>query len=67
MADVSLIDAIKMITATPARILKVSDKKGSLAEGMDADIVIFDEGINIEMTIIQGKIVYSNSVNEHNT
>ena len=58
MADVPLIDAIKMITATPARILGISHKKGSLAAGKDADIVIFDDNINIETTIIKGRVVY---------
>ncbi|HEY5461652.1 MAG TPA: N-acetylglucosamine-6-phosphate deacetylase [Hanamia sp.] len=59
MADVSMMDAIKMITATPARILKIEDKKGSLTSGKDADIVIFDDNINIATTIIKGKIVYA--------
>src|SRR5690242_13700953 len=59
MADVSLIDAIKMMTYTPARILNIQNKKGSLEPGKDADIVIFDEDINIEKTIIKGKICYS--------
>ena len=58
-ADVPLIDAIKMITTTPARILKVQDKKGSLEKGKDADIVLFDENINIQTTIIRGRIVYT--------
>lgn len=58
MAEVSLIDAIKMITATPARILGVADRKGELAVGKDADIILFDDDINIAMTIIKGKIVY---------
>jgi len=58
-AEVPLSDAIKMITATPARIIKVSDKKGSIEAGKDADIVIFDENINIETTMIKGKIVYN--------
>jgi N-acetylglucosamine-6-phosphate deacetylase len=64
MADVSLIDAIKMITYTPARILNIADKKGSLAAGKDADIVIFDEEINVETTIIKGKVCYSNAASE---
>ncbi len=59
MADVSLIDAIKMITYTPARILNIADKKGSIEIDKDADIIIFDENINIETTIIKGKICYS--------
>ncbi|MCW3112828.1 MAG: nagA [Segetibacter sp.] len=62
MADVPLIDAIKMITATPARILKVDDKKGSLVVGKDADIVIFNNDIEIGMTIINGRIVYEKIV-----
>ena len=59
MADVPLIDAVRMITGTPARILNVSDKKGSLAAGKDADLVMFDGDINIEMTIVKGRIVYN--------
>jgi N-acetylglucosamine-6-phosphate deacetylase len=61
MADVSLIDAVKMITSTPARILEMSSKKGSLIAGKDADIVLFDDNINIETTIVNGKIVYNKS------
>lgn len=63
MADVPLLDAVRMITSTPARILKVSDKKGSLVAGKDADIVIFDSNINVEMTIIKGRIVYNRHPN----
>jgi len=62
MADVPLTDAIKMITATPARILGISDTKGSLAAGKDADIVIFDDNINIETTIIKGRVVYKKAI-----
>jgi N-acetylglucosamine-6-phosphate deacetylase len=64
MADVPLIDAIKMITSTPARILGMSHKKGSLATGKNADIVIFDDHINIATTIIKGKIVYKREKTE---
>lgn len=58
LADVPLPDAVRMITNTPARIMGVEDKKGSLVAGKDADIVIFDENINIETTIVKGKVVY---------
>ncbi len=57
-ADIPLIDAVKMATATPARIMRVSDRKGSLVAGKDADVIIFDEDINISTTIIGGSIVY---------
>jgi len=58
MAGVPLIEAVRMAAATPAAIMKIDYKKGSLEIGKDADIVIFDENINIEMTMIKGKIVH---------
>jgi len=63
LAEVPIMDVIKMITATPARILGVNDKKGELMAGKDADIVIFNDDINIQMTIINGRIVYRNETN----
>lgn len=61
LAEVSLEDTIKMISATPARILGVLDKKGTLTAGKDADIIIFDDNINISMTMINGRIVYQSN------
>jgi N-acetylglucosamine-6-phosphate deacetylase len=58
MANVSLPDAVKMMTATPARIANVDNYKGELVVGKDADIVLFDEDIAISTTIINGRIVY---------
>ena len=65
MADVPLLEAIQMASLTPATIMKINDKKGSLEIGKDADIVIFDKDISVETTIINGKVVYSkNPLNE---
>lgn len=58
MADVSLLDAVKMASATPARIMGIDNKKGSLTKGKDADILIFDKDITIQTTIINGNIVF---------
>jgi N-acetylglucosamine-6-phosphate deacetylase len=58
MAGVSLTDAIRMITLTPATIMNISDKKGSLATGKDADIIIFDKNISVQTTMVKGKVVY---------
>lgn len=58
MAGVSLTDAIQMITLTPATIMNISDRKGSLATGKDADIIIFDENISVQTTMVKGKIIY---------
>ena len=61
MADVSLLEAVRMASTTPARIMGVDNRKGSLAKGKDADIVIFDENINVSMTMVEGRIVYEKS------
>lgn len=60
-ADVPLVDAIRMMSSTPARILGVQDKKGTLTAGKDADVVIFDKDIRVETTIVKGKVVYERS------
>ncbi|WP_028295948.1 N-acetylglucosamine-6-phosphate deacetylase [Olivibacter sitiensis] len=59
LADVPLIDAVKMMSLTPATIMRIDDRKGTLVAGKDADIVLFDENIKIDTTIVRGKVVYS--------
>jgi N-acetylglucosamine-6-phosphate deacetylase len=59
MADIPLIDAIKMMSTTPARIMGVHATKGSLEVGKHADIVLFNEQIEIDKTIIKGEVLYS--------
>lgn len=60
MADVSLLEAVRMASTTPARIMGVGEQKGSLAKEKDADIVIFDKDITVSMTMVEGRVVYSN-------
>jgi N-acetylglucosamine-6-phosphate deacetylase len=57
-AGIPLTDAIKMATMTPATILKTEKTKGSIEIGKDADIVIFDDDINVLRTIVQGETVF---------
>lgn len=59
LAEVPLHEAVKMASTTPATIMGVNNRKGSLIAGKDADILIFDNNINIKKTIIMGKVVYS--------
>lgn len=53
-AEIPLVSAVKMITEVPARIMKLQNK-GKLQNGFDADIIIFDEDINIKRVLISGK------------
>lgn len=59
-AGVTLPEAIRMITANPARIMGLDDHKGRLRDGYDADLVLFDDNININRTIINGITVFDN-------
>lgn len=59
MANMSVLDAVRMATRTPANILGVQDRKGSLIPGKDADIVIFNDDIQIQMTMVNGRVIYS--------
>lgn len=58
VAGCSIGDAVRMITENPARVMGISDRKGSLKVGMDGDVVIFDKDINVRNTIIGGKIIF---------
>jgi N-acetylglucosamine-6-phosphate deacetylase len=58
MAAVPLAEAVRMMSLTPARIMGVANRKGSLVAGKDADIIIFDEDIQVKMTMVNGKVVH---------
>ena len=60
IAEVPLIEAVRMASETPARIMKM-EKKGVLKKGNDADIVIFDENVHIAAAIVNGEIAYTNT------
>ena len=66
MAEVPLLDAVRMITNTPASILGIQDQKGSLIPGKDADIVIFDEDITIQKTIVNGRVIFDKALDIQN-
>jgi N-acetylglucosamine-6-phosphate deacetylase len=44
---VPLVDAVRMLTANPAKLLGIEFKKGALRTGADADIVLLDESLQV--------------------
>lgn len=56
-ADIPLADAVRMISETPAKIMGVYDRKGSLQKGKDADIIVMDEDLNIRAVWAMGNLV----------
>lgn len=57
--DYPLYEIVKMASFNGAKYCRVDDKKGQIKENFDADLVLFDDNIDIKMTIVNGKIVYS--------
>ncbi|MFE4571103.1 N-acetylglucosamine-6-phosphate deacetylase [Paenibacillus chitinolyticus] len=53
---ISLIDAIKMASSSPARLLGLANK-GKISVGFDADLVLLDEQFQVQWTMIKGSIV----------
>ena len=47
-------DVVRMSSATPARLLGIDDRKGSIAVGKDADINLVDDKFNIVRTFCKG-------------
>ncbi|AGB19860.1 N-acetylglucosamine-6-phosphate deacetylase [Thermoanaerobacterium thermosaccharolyticum] len=56
--DLSLYESVALASYNSAKVIGVQDRKGLIKEGYDADIIIFDDDIDIKKTIVGGKIVY---------
>lgn len=56
-AEVPLEDAVRMASETPAHIMGVHRRKGTLARGKDADIVILDDKLKVRCVWQMGKII----------
>mgnify|MGYP002896624605 FL=1 len=50
-------DACRMASETPAKIMGVFDRKGSLEDGKDADIIMFDKDLNLTYVMQMGREV----------
>ena len=54
-AGIPLADVSRMTSETPARIMGVYDRKGSLEAGKDADIMMFDNDLNLTGVVQMGR------------
>jgi len=55
---VPLTEAARMASLNPARVLGLDHRKGVIAPGKDADLVIMDQELRVKKTIMMGRLVY---------
>lgn len=56
-AGIPMEDACRMVSETPARIMHIYDRKGSLQRGKDADIILFDSDQQLRFVMQMGRVV----------
>ncbi len=56
--DVPLNEAVKMLTLNPAKLLHLDKEIGSLKVGKKADIIFFDQSIDIKQVYVDGILKY---------
>lgn len=59
IVGIPLVEAVRMATLTPARVIGVDDRKGSLEAGKQADLAIFEDNFTAWRTMIKGRWVFS--------
>ena len=55
-------EAIHMASLNPAKSIGIDSYKGSLEIGKDADISIFDEEMNCQLAISEGRIIFNHLI-----
>lgn len=58
LAGVDLVNAVKMATLTPAKMLGLDREIGSIARGKRANLVLFDQNIDIQRVLVRGQEAY---------
>lgn len=56
-AEIPIVDVFRMVSETPAKIMGIFDRKGSIEEGKDADIMMFDDDIDLTYVMQMGNVV----------
>ena len=56
--DLTISQAVNMASLNPARRIGLSASKGSIEAGKDADFAIVDDAIDVQATILGGRVIY---------
>ncbi len=57
-AGIPIEDVARMVSETPALIMGIFDRKGSICKQKDADIIIMDRDLNLTHVIAMGRNIY---------
>lgn len=55
-------DAVRCVSTNAARSLGLENQKGKVAVGLDADLVILDDDLNVRATIVEGRTVFDDAL-----
>ncbi len=61
-AGAKITEALRMASLNGAKVINLDHKKGILAVGKDADIVVLNDNYEVNMTILGGKIAYQRNL-----
>lgn len=59
--DLEIYEAVALASINPAKLINIDRTKGSIKIGKDADLIIFDEELKVDLSISEGKIIYKDN------
>lgn len=62
LVGVDLPTAVAMASLHPARLHGLAERKGKLAAGMDADLVLLDRDLQVQATLVEGHVAYDSGL-----
>ncbi|HEY5500611.1 MAG TPA: N-acetylglucosamine-6-phosphate deacetylase, partial [Candidatus Humimicrobiaceae bacterium] len=56
--DLKIFEAVALASLNPAKLINMDNSKGSIKIGKDADLIVFDKELKVDLSISGGKIIY---------
>lgn len=60
------VEAVEAATLHPAQLLELTERKGTLDYGTDADFLFVDDDLNVKRTYIAGEMVWDSKTGFRN-
>ncbi|MDD6264915.1 MAG: N-acetylglucosamine-6-phosphate deacetylase [Clostridia bacterium] len=58
LTEATLAESVMMITENPAKAMHIDNEYGFLEVGRKADLTVFNENVDIKLTMVDGEIIY---------